>query len=85
MCNVLAYRAPTGRVLASRGAHGSKLNAVANKLKQIRREDATAKAIVFVQWADLEAQVRGGSRGPGLSLAQHRATALPLLICIVRA
>ena len=52
--------------MASRGAHGSKLNAVANKLKQIRREDATAKAIVFVQWADLETQVRRDDSGSKL-------------------
>jgi len=37
--------------------HGSKLNAVAAKLKEIRQSDPTAKALVFVQWADLEAKV----------------------------
>jgi len=37
--------------------NGSKLNAVANRLRQIRENDPTAKALVFVQWADLEAKV----------------------------
>jgi SNF2 family DNA or RNA helicase len=37
--------------------HGSKLNAVAKTLREIRAADATAKAIVFVQWADLEEHV----------------------------
>merc|ERR1712178_524481 len=38
-------------------AHGSKLNAVAMRLKEIFNDDATAKAIVFVQWRDLEDKV----------------------------
>jgi len=37
--------------------NGSKLNAVAARLREIRRQDPTAKALVFVQWADLEAKV----------------------------
>ncbi|CAE7278238.1 Hltf [Symbiodinium sp. CCMP2456] len=36
--------------------HGSKLNAVAAKLKEIRQSDPSAKALVFVQWVDLEAK-----------------------------
>eukprot|EP00746_Dinoflagellata_sp_MGD_P001530 gnl/MRDRNA2_/MRDRNA2_102897_c0_seq1.p1 gnl/MRDRNA2_/MRDRNA2_102897_c0~~gnl/MRDRNA2_/MRDRNA2_102897_c0_seq1.p1 ORF type:complete len:1184 (+),score=191.76 gnl/MRDRNA2_/MRDRNA2_102897_c0_seq1:98-3649(+) len=37
--------------------NGSKLNAVAKRLRDIRRQDPKAKALVFVQWADLEAKV----------------------------
>eukprot|EP00928_Gymnodinium_smaydae_P068913 TRINITY_DN5220_c2_g3_i2.p1 TRINITY_DN5220_c2_g3~~TRINITY_DN5220_c2_g3_i2.p1 ORF type:complete len:1184 (-),score=141.99 TRINITY_DN5220_c2_g3_i2:148-3699(-) len=37
--------------------NGSKLNAVAKRLREIRRLDPTAKALVFVQWADLEVKV----------------------------
>eukprot|EP00929_Paragymnodinium_shiwhaense_P064962 TRINITY_DN32616_c0_g1_i3.p1 TRINITY_DN32616_c0_g1~~TRINITY_DN32616_c0_g1_i3.p1 ORF type:complete len:1241 (+),score=264.55 TRINITY_DN32616_c0_g1_i3:81-3803(+) len=37
--------------------HGSKLNAIAHRLRQIRAEDPQAKALVFVQWHDLEANV----------------------------
>ena len=37
--------------------HGSKLNAVAQRLRAIRQQDPTAKALVFVQWADLEVKV----------------------------
>ena len=35
-------------------SHGSKLLAVARRLQKIRAEDAKAKAIVFVQWQELE-------------------------------
>jgi SNF2 family DNA or RNA helicase len=38
-------------------AHGSKLNAMAERLTQIHAEDPSAKAIVFMQWATLEAKV----------------------------
>lgn len=38
-------------------AHGSKLNAVAQRLRAIRREDPAAQVIVFVQWLDLEEKV----------------------------
>jgi len=37
--------------------NGSKLNAVAASLREIRRQDPNAKALVFVQWTDLEAKV----------------------------
>ena len=37
--------------------NGSKLNAVAERLRTIRRQDPKAKALVFVQWTDLEAKV----------------------------
>ena len=37
--------------------NGSKLNAVAQRLRAIRRQDPTAKALVFVQWSDLEVKV----------------------------
>ena len=37
--------------------NGSKLNAVATRLREIRRLDPKAKALVFVQWADLEEKV----------------------------
>ena len=35
-------------------SHGSKLLAVARRLQKIRAEDPKAKAIVFVQWQELE-------------------------------
>ncbi len=38
-------------------AHGSKLNAIAERLTLIHAEDPSAKAIVFMQWATLEAKV----------------------------
>jgi SNF2 family DNA or RNA helicase len=38
-------------------AHGSKLNAIAERLTQIHIEDPSAKVIVFMQWATLEAKV----------------------------
>eukprot|EP00747_Dinoflagellata_sp_TGD_P121806 gnl/TRDRNA2_/TRDRNA2_173490_c2_seq1.p2 gnl/TRDRNA2_/TRDRNA2_173490_c2~~gnl/TRDRNA2_/TRDRNA2_173490_c2_seq1.p2 ORF type:complete len:450 (-),score=57.95 gnl/TRDRNA2_/TRDRNA2_173490_c2_seq1:233-1582(-) len=37
--------------------NGSKLNAVVGRLRIIREDDPKAKALVFVQWADLEARV----------------------------
>ena len=37
--------------------HGSKLNAVTERLRDIRRRDPKAKALVFVQWMGLEAKV----------------------------
>merc|ERR1712232_3342 len=37
--------------------NGSKLNAVAARLREIRGQDPKAKALVFVQWTDLEAKV----------------------------
>lgn len=44
-------------ILPKLQAHGSKLNAMAGVLTQIRTEDPSAKAIVFMQWAALEAKV----------------------------
>lgn len=49
-------------------AHGSKLCAVARTLCRIREEDATAKAIVFVQWADLEVKVARALRAHNLEV-----------------
>ena len=37
--------------------HGSKLHAIAQCLRNIRADDPTAKAIVFVQWQELEDRV----------------------------
>ena len=37
--------------------HGSKLNAVAHHLQQIRSSDPTAQAIVYTQWLELERHV----------------------------
>ncbi len=37
--------------------HGSKLLRVAQRLQKIRQEDPKAKAIVFVQWYELEHKV----------------------------
>jgi SNF2 family DNA or RNA helicase len=37
--------------------HGSKLNAVAKRLREIRKQDPKAKALVFVQWVDLEGKM----------------------------
>ena len=42
-------------------AHGTKLNALADLIRRIRADDKAAKAIVFVQWADLERQARAPS------------------------
>jgi len=47
-------------------AHGSKLNAVAERLRQIRNADAKAQAIVFVQWLGLESQVANALTAHGL-------------------
>lgn len=49
-------------------AHGSKLNAVALTLRRIREVDHTAKAIVFVQWANLEAKVAKALETHGVPL-----------------
>jgi len=46
--------------------HGSKLNAVAHKLRVIREEDSNAKALVFVQWADLEGKVCRALKDQGI-------------------
>ena len=40
--------------------HGSKLLRVAQRLQKIRHEDPKAKAIVFVQWYELEHKVSYG-------------------------
>eukprot|EP00439_Symbiodinium_sp_Y106_P013106 s1988_g1.t3 len=47
--------------------HGSKLNAVARRLKEIRRQSPEAKALVFVQWADLEDKVCMALQDHGVS------------------
>merc|ERR1712107_444170 len=47
-------------------AHGSKLNAVAVRLRKIREEDTTAKVIVFVQWYDIESRVAAALRDHGI-------------------
>ena len=46
--------------------HGSKLHAVANQVEDICAQDATAKIIIFVQWADLETKVRRALLARGL-------------------
>ena len=43
-------------------SHGSKLLAVARRLQTIRAEDPKAKAIVFVQWQELENKVPAAGR-----------------------
>lgn len=47
--------------------HGSKLNAVAAKLREIRAQDSTAKALIFVQWADLEVKVCQALKDHGIN------------------
>ncbi|CAE7513671.1 RAD5 [Symbiodinium sp. CCMP2456] len=54
--------------------HGSKLNAVARRLKEIRRKSPEAKALVFVQWADLEDKVC-------MALQDHGVSFLRLSTC----
>ncbi|CAE8660588.1 unnamed protein product [Polarella glacialis] len=51
-------------------AHGSKLNAVADRLRQIRQEDPAAQVIVFVQWAALEFKVAAALNAHGLATSQ---------------
>ncbi|CAE7818718.1 RAD5B [Symbiodinium sp. CCMP2592] len=50
--------------------HGSKLHAIATCLRKIRTEDATAKAIVFVQWEGLENRVAHALRTHQLPVLQ---------------
>jgi len=49
--------APGSRLSAADRAHGSKLSAVARRLKRLRAEDPGARALVFVQWEGLESEV----------------------------
>ena len=51
-------------------SHGSKLLAVARRLQTIRAEDPKAKAIVFVQWQELETKVPAAGMGcyPGAGM-----------------
>eukprot|EP00931_Biecheleriopsis_adriatica_P103463 TRINITY_DN78293_c0_g1_i1.p1 TRINITY_DN78293_c0_g1~~TRINITY_DN78293_c0_g1_i1.p1 ORF type:complete len:1051 (-),score=236.34 TRINITY_DN78293_c0_g1_i1:44-3169(-) len=51
-------------------AHGSKLSAVAEALLRLHREDALAKALVFVQWVDLEWRVADALRAYGVPFLQ---------------
>ncbi|CAL1168735.1 unnamed protein product [Cladocopium goreaui] len=51
-------------------SHGSKLLAVARRLQKIRTEDPKAKAIVFVQWQELENKVARALQGHGLPVLQ---------------
>merc|ERR1711988_245269 len=62
---------PSKRMTMAWKKHGSKLNAVAQRLQKIRADDPAAKALVFVQWADLEAKVCN-------ALADHRIPYLNL-------
>lgn len=50
--------------------HGSKLHAIASCLRKIRTEDATAKAIVFVQWEGLQNRVAEALRTHQLPVLQ---------------
>lgn len=50
--------------------HGSKLNAVAQLLRRLQREDPTSKAIVFVQWQDLLTQVGRAFKDHGVPFSQ---------------
>lgn len=50
-------RRPSQTMSVAWKRNGSKLNAVAQRLQDIRADDPTAKALVFVQWTDLEAKV----------------------------
>jgi len=51
-------------------AHGSKLTAVAETLLKILREDADSKALVYVQWSDLECRVAAALSAHGISFLQ---------------
>jgi len=50
--------------------HGSKLLRVAQRLQKIRQEDPKAKAIVFVQWYELEHKVAAALTSHGLAAWQ---------------
>ena len=50
--------------------HGSKLNAIAKKIREIRQEDPAAKMLVFVQWSDLEIKVCDALKSHGLPFLQ---------------
>merc|ERR1712113_524382 len=46
--------------------NGSKLNSVAARLREIRKQDPQAKVLVFVQWSDLEAKVSQALKDHGV-------------------
>merc|ERR1719159_2028954 len=54
--------------------HGTKLAAVVRKLQELRREDATAKVILFVQFDDLKRKVAGALGDFGIPAVQLKGT-----------
>merc|ERR1711879_629052 len=50
----MATAGQTAKLPLAHRAHGSKFNAIAERLRAIRCEDPMAKVIVFVQWSDFE-------------------------------
>lgn len=63
MSQVEVGTAPAETLPAELRSHGSKLLAVARRLQKIRAEDPKAKAIVFVQWLNLEDKAGSVLRG----------------------
>jgi len=70
-----AEKQPEVPLTPAQRAHGTKLNAVACRLRQIREDDASAKAIVFVQWTDLEAQVEKALQAHGIPTLRYHTRA----------
>jgi len=54
--------------------HGTKLAAVVRKLQELRSEDPTAKAILFVQFDDLKRKVAGALQDFGIPAVQLKGT-----------
>lgn len=54
-----AESASGGQLHEATAKHGTKLAAVVSKLQELRRSDASAKAILFVQFDDLKRKVAG--------------------------
>lgn len=50
--------------------HGSKLCAVAETLRKVLSEDADSKALVYVQWSDLEHRVAAALKAHGIPFLQ---------------
>lgn len=54
--------------------YGTKLTALVTKLLELREQDATAKAILFVQFDDLKMQVAAALRDCGVNTAQLKGS-----------
>jgi len=54
--------------------HGTKLTVLVERLQQLRKDDPTAKAILFVQFDDMKAQVAAALRDAQIPTAQLRGS-----------